>query len=391
MIDNSSKVIITNDEDKYIIARWAYGVAQPIMQDSEYTILEGYIKERGLLPEYTSRTWSEDPCPFKLLKKYNLTNLIEQVTLSRERTESISSLNSILAVQNHYRSLSDACVVSYKIDGFGFRFRYINKGLAYGQSRGRASDALSFDYLESLVPPEIDTLGEIDIIGEIALVDGGLEELQKIYPKKNLVSRRSAVRTALANPETIKYLTFIAFDIIGLNEDFYTIMYLLENWGFTTPDFSIVNNYVELMSKVKEMSDNKLKYPVLTDGAVVRNLVTGEKRALRIYNWEEPIFKSYIIGLREDPTKFGFNCRAEIFPIFIGNGTQRRVSITNLARLQELNLGYSSPIAFTLVSHAYGNIDMDSTRLLCKEWEGREMEYMEMIEEEEKVKTEENF
>lgn len=383
--------LIPNDQDRYIIARWVYSLGGELISDSEYTILEGFIKERGLLPEYTSRTWSEDPCPFKLLKKYELTELIEQITLSRDKTESIASLNSVLAVNAKYENLTHNSTVSFKIDGFGFRFRYVNKVLAYGQSRGRSSDALSFDYLDELVPKEINLMGMVDVIGEVALVEGGLEALQKLYPNKNLISRRAAVRTALANKETVKYLRFIAFDIIGLDIDFYTVMMYLEEWGFTTPSFRIVSNYRELMDTVKEMSDEKDSYFVQTDGVVVRDLETGEKKALRIFNWEESIFKSYVIGLKEDPTKHGFNCRAEIFPIFTGNSNQRKVSITNLARLQELNMGLMSPIAFTLVSHAYGNIDMESTRLLIKQWEGRELEYMEMIEEEEKAKIAEKF
>ena len=53
---------------KYIIARWAYSVGQPIMSDAEYTILDRSMKARFPKNPYCQRSWSSDPCPVAMLK-----------------------------------------------------------------------------------------------------------------------------------------------------------------------------------------------------------------------------------------------------------------------------------------------------------------------------------
>ncbi len=81
-----------NLEDKYILSRWAYSVGEPLpdMSDADYNNLHRYMRDQKLLPDYTERAWSSDPCPYELLKKYNMENLAHNVILS-DKTESMDA------------------------------------------------------------------------------------------------------------------------------------------------------------------------------------------------------------------------------------------------------------------------------------------------------------
>ena len=84
---------IENSKDLYVIARWAYSIGEPIIDDAQYNMLHQMIVEKYPDWEYVTRSWSSDPCPIELLKSYNLLDLIRKVVLT-DKTESIPSLQT---------------------------------------------------------------------------------------------------------------------------------------------------------------------------------------------------------------------------------------------------------------------------------------------------------
>lgn len=105
---------------KYIIARWAYSVGQPIMSDAEYTVLDRAMKAKYPKNPYCLRSWSSDPCPVAMLREYGYPQLIRAVVLS-DKTESIPSLNSLIEVRTMYESMHAPHSVSLRSMGGTFR------------------------------------------------------------------------------------------------------------------------------------------------------------------------------------------------------------------------------------------------------------------------------
>ena len=71
--------------------------------------------------------------------------------------------------------------------------------------------------------------------------------------------------------------------------------------------------------------------------------------------------------------------QATIYPIQLRNSVQQQIPVTNISRVISLNLRPGFPIAFRIASSAIAVVDEESTRLLQKEWEGREDKYRDYI------------
>lgn len=358
---------------KYIIARWAYSVGEPIMSDAEYTVLDRAMKAAYPNNPYCQRSWSSDPCPVALLKEYGYPNLIKAVVLS-DKTESIPSLNSLIEVRTMYESMNSPHSVSYKLDGWNIQASYYGKDLVHVQTRGRASDAIDANALSGIIPKHIPEDGRVLVVMECTVPDSEFPWFRETF---GVTSQRGAVSTALANPD--RCLDHIAIHAHGVRcssevADKFT---LLKSWGFEVPMHAWVSNYYELLDQVKAFSNFKEGYGLPTDGLVVEGSAT---RALRIEAWEEPIYRSYVTGYTETYGPHSIAIQCTIYPIQLPNSVQRQLPATNLSRILSLNLRPGYPIAFRIASSAIAAIDDESTRLLQKEWNGRLDTYRHMIQ-----------
>ena len=364
---------------KYIIARWAYSVCQPIMSDAEYTILDRSMKARFPKNPYCQRSWSSDPCPVAMLKEYGYPQLIQAVVLS-DKTESIPSLNSLIEVRTMYESMHEPHSVSFKIDGWNIQASYYNGELVNVQTRGRSSDAMNAEAIAPRLPKTIPEMGRVLVVMECSIPDS-----EFMWFKENFgsTSQRGAVSTALANPE--KCLSHVAIHAHGVrcssavNDKFA----LLKSWGFEVPMYAWVHNFQELMDQVKAFSDFKEAYGIPTDGLVVKGEATN---ALRIEAWEEPIYRSFVTGYDETYGPHAIAVQCKIYPIKLPNSVQRQLPATNLSRIINLNLRPGYPVAFRIASSSIADIDEESTRLVQKEYAGREDMYRHMVQMNEAMK-----
>lgn len=368
-----------SDLDKYIIARWAYSIGDPIMSDAEYTVLHNAMLSKYPQDPYCNRSWSSDPCPVELLRKYGYFEMIKAVVLS-DKTESIPSLNSVYEVSDVYRYMHTTHSLSYKLDGWNIQASYYNGDLINVQSRGRYTDAIEANALSAKVPGKIDMGGKVLVTTECTIPDSELPWFVEHYGNK---SQRGAVSTAIANPNSCLDKVAVHAHGIRCSDKIEDKFATLRDLGFQVPEHTYVSDYTSLMQAVKAYSDRKDSYGYPTDGVVVAGHMT---KAIRIYGWEEPIYKSFITGYSQSYGPHSIAIKCEIYPIRMRNSTQNIIPVTNLSRIIKNNLRIGYPIAFKIISSAIADLDEEATRLLQKEWDGREATYQYMIKENEFMK-----
>lgn len=370
-----------NIEDEYIVARWMYSIGQEIMNDVSYNRVHKLMESEGRLRNYTERSWSSDPCPVDLLKKYGLEEHIYKITLT-DKTESIPTIDTDTALRDYYRSYSYPVLVSLKIDGFNTRTVYYNTKPLSKTTRGRSSDVLDlYKYLPHL-PPVIDEEGEVLIVGEMALSNDSFLKLQDLQKSKSLISQRSSVRSALADEAAMHLLTWLPFHVSfkdGREMSIFDQYKKLESWGFATPYHRVAHSYDELMIIIKEFDDVKASYQFKTDGVVVSSKDGHDLKAIRIGAWENPILASIITGYDETQGPSRFGVKLAIEPKYTGHSNQSLVNITNLDRVIQEGLFPGTPVAFTLISDAVADIDLPTTKMLQRLAEERPKEIIGQI------------
>lgn len=367
-----------SDLEKFIVSRWMYSIGEPIISDSEYTLLLAAIRSKYPDNEYVHRSWSSDPCPVDLLKKYGYDWAVKDIILS-DKTESIPSINDIATLHSLYCNLNEESTLSYKHDGWNIQSAYYNGELVNIQTRGRASDAISAEALIEKVPKKISKMGMVKIAAEATVSDYNYRIVKGAL---NSRSQRGAVSSCLARKDFIKYLDLHAFSILT-DEQVMNPFPQLEEWGFQTPKWCTVRTYDELVKQMHEFSDYAESYGCPTDGLVLRNSVT---RAIRLLHWEEPIYTTYAVGYDESYGAHRIGVKAVVKPVHMKNSTQRLVSCTNYQRIIDNNLRVGLPIAFRLSSMAIADLDEEATRLLQSEWAGREEEFRKWVDEREELK-----
>jgi hypothetical protein len=350
------------------------------MSDAEYTVLhEAMVSEGHVI---TEQSWSSDPCPAEILNKCGLESLIREVVIT-DKTESIPSLNSLHEIQETFCNLNSPVTVSYKHDGWNIQASYYNGSLIHIQTRGRVSDAMPMNHLSEMIPNKIEIKGKATVIMETTANDSAFAEAQRLY---GCVSQRGCVSTLLAHKESTRLLSLHAFKVRCSErvDDFR----LLREWGFDVPMNTTVSDYSDLMRAIRSFSDYKPEYRFPTDGLVVAGDIT---RAIRIYAWEEPVYRSFVTGYKEEFGPQYISVGLEIYPIKLANSTQVNLPATNLSRIIKMNLQKGAPVAFKVVASAIADLDEYSTYLLHKTYEGRWEEFRDSVKKEEVLKCEKRF
>lgn len=352
-------------EDKYILARYLYGQGMETLNEIEFNNLDRYIRVNNMLPEYTARSWSSDPVPLELLKKYGKENLIREVVLT-DKTESIPSLGSYSEIHQEMYYRFKPGWLSRKMDGWNLQNTY-QKNYIITNTRGRASDAIMVPSLGKTLPSEIPEEDMTIVVGEGTLSKKNLEILKTRIGRPDLVSTRAAVRTLIANPENMDLLYFTAFAIKGIVDPRET-MQKLTSWGFNTPGWVYVETYDQLLEAIKYFSDKEPFEEQPTDGLVFISEDGGYLRAIRVEYWEEKVYESYVTGYIESYNAHVISQSVKISPIILDGKTQRQVNITNWDRIIHYNLEIGAPIAFIIKSDSTADIEPIRTMELQKEY-----------------------
>lgn len=366
-------MLIENDVDRFIIARWAYLVGEPILSDQEYDRLERWFKQEYPDDARSKHTWAMDECPVELLKKYGLENLIIETTMGY-MAESIYSVNNMPEFESTFRGLNEKSRLSFKIDGWNTRLSYYNGVLHRVQTRGRSGNNLSINDVAQIVPNKIPILGRVAITGELSIPNDKWPEYKAISGNQD---QRASVRSAIVNGYT-KSLSFLAFNIFVENGEETVDQYeKLKEFGFESPFFKFVNNYDELVKAIKYMSWLKDGYNYLTDGLVIEN--SKYQLAIRLGGWEEHAMRSYVTGYEEMQGQYGVFMVVTCKPVRQDGKVFENISVNNIATITENDLQIGSPIAFSLRSSANVVLDVGETYKLHNTWKGRYDVYRDMI------------
>lgn len=371
-------MFIENNEERFILSRWAYLMGEPIISDVEYDRLERWYREQYPNSPYSTRPWSFDECPKELLKKYNREDWDIQLVMGYQ-AESISSLNTEYDVRRNFSSMSGRHRVSFKIDGWNTRASYYNGNLVKFETRGRSGNNLDITSLYKVVPAKIPLKGRVAVTGETSIPNSKWPLYKQITGNTD---QRASVRTAIARGD-IDYLSFLAFNIFVEDDrdavrSVFDMYPLLRSLGFKTPLCREVNSYQTLMKCIDYMSSLSKTYGYLTDGLVIEN--EGLQLAIRIGAWKEEINCSYVTEYIENQGMYGVSFNVGIRPVPIGGKSFSQVSVVNLAQIQENKLAIGAPIAFNLRSSANVVLDAENTYKLQKEWAGRYDEYKDYID-----------
>ena len=378
-----------NDLDKYIISRWCYSIGKPIISDAEYNQLHRTMC--ALYPDnpYVNRSWSSDPCPKELLIANNMQSYIYDVILT-DKTESIPSLNTFLDLESVLGKIKYG-TISYKHDGWNYQASYYDGRLVLFQSRGRERDAVSAEHMMPYLPQEIPMKGKVTVVMEMTVSNEAFEFCKRKFGN---TSQRGAVSTLIANKEYSNLLSMHAFNIVS-DTPIDNVFETLANWGYKTPMWKYVNSYDDILQALNEYSEFLPQYGYPTDGLVFKGEFT---RAIRLMAWQEPIYYSYVLTKEECESMYiegpytekhaahRISVNVTIHPIIMKNSTQRTIPMNNLQRIIDYNLQPGSPIAFRIASSAIADMDEEATKLIQKEYFGREDEFRRKIRDEEDIK-----
>lgn len=365
-----------SDEEKFIIARWTYAIGADFISDIEYDHLEQIMKASGRLEEFTNRGWSEDRCPFELLRKYKLDEYIVPAVFTHA-TESIESLNSVELVESRYRGLNQPTRLSYKCDGWSLRLSYYNGRLVLASCRNRNEGrALILDKLYPLFQQRIPLMGKVLITGELYLVTKSFKEYRRM---RGIVSQRNGVSSAIANGD-VEFLGYRCYNIYYEGLDNNTDKYrLLQDMGFKVPKFVMVNNYAQLIKAIEVLGRTKETYDTPSDGLVAENATS--QFAIRIGAWEEKTNMSYVVGYTFNRGMYGNAVLVKIRPMFVNQKEVREISVTNLQTIIDNKLNIGSPIVFVERSAVNSIIDTTKTADVQQAYYGNYDEYRKNIDE----------
>ena len=361
--------------EKYIIARWAYAIGEDIgVGDIEYRQIEEELKKTIPDNEYLNRSWSDDPCPIELLKVHDMMHLYRNIKFDH-MSESIPSINSWEHLKQLYASLNGRARLSFKLDGFNIQVNYYNGKPISAETRGRTGNSLNANVIMRIVPQKIPYKGKVKITGE-TVIPNKLWEAFKT--ETGTTSQRSAVSTAMAR-ELTEYITFVAFKIQSDTEQITRDQYdVLKDCGFATPQFMIVNNYVQLESAIKRLGKTNRVYAYPTDGLVIDT--PNGQMAIRVGEWEEKSLESYVVSYEENIGIYNNPMNVKIKPIEYDGATRREVSVTNLQYIIDNDLQIGSPIAFDIRSKTTAVLNTIRTNQLHEQWAGKYEEFRKSID-----------
>lgn len=356
--------VIMTKEERFIIARWAYAIGKDFISDIEYDNLERELKEKGVLNEYTSRGWSEDPCPYELLKKEGLDEFITSVVFSHQ-TESIESLNtkdSLIQRCGNVKNEKTRC--SLKVDGFNIRLNYYNGKFVSAQTRNRnAGVARDLYGISDLFPKTIPLDGKVLIVGELFLKSSTFEKYKSI---RNIVSQRSGVSSAIANNDS----EFLGCVFYSIYSDKFTITNKFDNYdyikkcGLQTPMFVYCSTFDDVVKSIDVLGRKSsiVNYP--TDGVVLEN--STMQYAIRLGKWKEEVNSSKITGYVINHGIYGNNILVSVEPVIVNGRTISEIDVDNIQTIIDHNLKIGSVIAFTERSSANAIFDATkTTELRC--------------------------
>lgn len=359
-----------NIEEKFILSRFTYRFGSPIISDAEYDSLEREIKNRGILLEYTSRTYDDDPIPFELIDKYDLNYLLNDAMMVSKYSKYLDTTKSLSIqpvteisdvwdfVRGHLNQMPNGNFnISLKMDGVNSKALYINGKLELCVSRGRGGTGIDYTKCAmNCLPHTINTDKEFVIIYTEAFVfESYLPYFRRKY-KKDYKTPKSAAITMLRvehDKEDYKYLSMVGIDVEGIDFDTKEEKYeFLKEMGFSyAPNITLTHKFMGsdfntfsdnmsvLCTKIHEQTE---MYP--SDGLVlevskqsedyaITNQYSSKNIALKLNEWSFSVYDAIVEDIVIEQQRVTASVRIKI----------KKVTTDDLCEAQWVN-GYNPDI-----------------------------------------------
>lgn len=367
-------MISEEQRNRFIVSRWQYSLGEEcFMSDQEYNqFYENYKKQ---FPDdfYSTHTWSEDPCPAKLLQLIGREDLIRKVEIIYG-SESMASIRTEEDLSSKFYNLNKRTRVSMKVDGWNVQVNYYKGFPISANSRGRTGNNKETSAILSAVPKSIPIMGKVKFVGESSIPNEKWEGFKELTGNKD---QRASMSTVFANGME-NMCNFSAFNIITEDEQYEDKYKVLKELGFDVPKHMYVNNYTQLLRAIDIMSKARGKYHLLTDGLVIENEST--QIAVRLGAWKESDYLSYVTGYEQNHTPYGISMVLLVKPIKIEGKEVSKVNITNISQIVQNNLRPGHPVAFVVRSSANPVINVSRSEQLYLEHQYNLDKYKEMID-----------
>lgn len=375
----------------FILSRFMYRVGTPIINDIRYNTLEKAFIEKGYLPEYTSRTYDDDPIPYTLLREFGLESYVPKDLVSSKYIEHFDkdkslSIQPLTEYKDIYRFIMEKqqdLVVMLKVDGINVKNLYKHKGLELSMSRGRNGSGFDLTRNTSKVlPSKLNTkYDELKITLESFVYENALPYFRNKYDVDKYKTSKSAGISLLRVPHDLndyKHLGTLAFGIDGalhLKTKMESLAYLKE-LGFTVVPHILIkwnsiprdyDTFVIWLNKLcKEFYVRTQALP--SDGLVfevndlnyidnVNNQYSNKNIAVKLSYWG---FDKYI-GVVEDiiieQQRVTASCRLKIKPLRTKDGCDATyINSYNPSILVNNNINIGSEIVFERNSGAINSL-----------------------------------
>lgn len=398
-------------EDLYVLSRFMYRIGEPILDDESFNNVEKYIKDINALPEYTSRTYDDDPIPFKLITEFGLNSYIPDLGSSSEYAKYLDEEKS-LSIQpyTNYTDTFNFCmakkadlIISLKTDGVNTKSLYMNKLFRLSLSRGRSGNGLDFTRnMSRILPSTLDVslltkdktnklelnksnieeqFSEVKVYCETFVEESYLPVLRNKYDSQGYKTAKSSAISLLRvdrEPGDYQHLKALAFHAEGLpnvktKED---ILKTLESLGFTVVPYCVFKwedipkdkeDFIEWMNAICEVFYVQTEmYP--SDGLVIEvndleysetvsGIYSNRNMALKLNYWSFTRYMAEVEDVILEQQKVKCSCRVKIKPVRTKDGCDAKiVNVHNPKILITNNINIGSKIVFERNSGAINTL-----------------------------------
>lgn len=273
--------------------------------------------------------------------------------LSLDKTKDIDSLKSFLKDED--------AVLSYKMDGLTLVLYYKDYKLDKAVTRGDGlvgEDVTKNIALFTNIPLELNknkNIGPNSVIrGEAVMSYNKFDELNNLNDG-SYKNPRNLASGLLRNKElkVEKSLEFIAYDIQSeyesdIKRNYVDQLKVLKENQFTAVTFNYIENSLLLEEMVKQMSPDRIEYPV--DGLVLKMNKYSKQEELGYtskfpkfalaFKWKDDVAESKMLDIEWSVARSGLITPVAIFePVELEGTTVQRASVHNLSTLKSLKLG----------------------------------------------------
>jgi NAD-dependent DNA ligase len=350
--------------DVYSFVRYMYRVGTPVVSDSFYDKLHAYCVQNGIAPEYTNRTYDDDPIPYELLKELGVEPIVPEEVyrerqelyryLDEEKSLSIMPVTEYSDAWNYFQSVrGQRLVMSIKVDGIFTKRLIMNGQLMLALSRGRKGNAWDMtDTLALVVPSYHEELtGEVKIYSESFVMTEALNVLKEKYDShlppdlRRFKTEKSAAITMLRKKhdvEDYRFVRSLVFNAEGLGTKVSEILEKAKSLGLETVPYLVIEpeEVPSTMEEFKEWLQAKLivmwelKGNIPSDGVVVEvddlsyagditNQYSSRNIALKLGDWSFNYYPAIVKDiLTDEQRRVECACKVTIEPVYANDGTK---------------------------------------------------------------------